>query len=205
MPAYRKWTAPVPTSIPDLHGWIADIDSAREFAERLTEECEKQEPEPLLLDALTTAAIVRYCRCFTTGVRSKLHIDKLPSATPVEIEVHERICAIRNWHIAHAVNQQEMHGLYVIVDDSPGATTGAIGFSSQGTSQIPLLPADAAEMANLCSRWIAQLKGELAQENLRLMPLARQLSREEALRLPEGELESSEDIYLKRTRKPRDA
>jgi len=190
--------------MPDLHGWIADFECARDFAHRLIEEGERDNADPLLVDALTTAAIVRYCRCFTTGIRQRLHMDRLLSATAVEFEAHERIQKIRDWHIAHAVNRQEAHGLYVIVDDSLGATSGVIGISSQGTSQIPLLPADAQELGRLCSRWIAQLKSELAQEHLRLSPMATQLSREEALRLPEGEPESSEDIHSKRTRGPRD-
>jgi hypothetical protein len=205
MPAYRKWNPPVPTLISDLHGWISDIDSAREFAERLVQESEKENPDTLLVDALTTAAIIRYNRCFTTGFRARLEIDRLSSATAADVDLHERICAIRNLHIAHAVNEQEVHALYVIVDDSREATTGALGFSSQATSQIPLLPDEAVEMTKLCNKWVQLLKEQLAQENFRLMPLVTQLSREDLFRLPEGEPESNEDVHSRRKRRPRDA
>ena len=200
MHTYRKWTPPASTSIVDVHGWLNDISSAREFAERLIEESEKKGPDTLLLDALSTAAIVRYCRCFTTGIRERLPIGQLPSATEAEIELHKRLCGIRDRHISHAVNQQEAYALYVIIDESREATTGALGLSSQSTAQIPLLPFDAAEMVDLCSKWIVRLKEQLAQENACLMPLVTQLSREELLSLPQDKPQSNDDIHVKRKR-----
>lgn len=200
MHTYRKWTPPASTSIPDVHGWLDDISCSREFAERLIHEGEKESPDTLVLDALSTAAIVRYCRCFTTGVRERLRIEQLPSATDAETELHNRLCGMRDRHICHAVNEQEAHGLYVIVDESREATTGALGFSSQATAQIPLLPLDAAEMVDLCRRWIVWLKERLVQENTRLMPLVTQLSREELLTLPQDHPTSNDDIQVKRKR-----
>lgn len=200
MHTYRKWAPPISTPIPAIHGWLDDISCSREFAERLMQEGESDRPETVLLDALSAAAIVRYCRCFTTGRRERLRIEQLPVATAAEIGLHERICDIRNWHIAHPVNQQEAHALYVIIDESPGATTGALGFSSCATAQIPLVPCEAREMVDLCSKWIAWLEEQLAQENTRLMPLAILLSREELLSFPQDAPQYNEEIRAKRER-----
>jgi hypothetical protein len=186
--------------MPAIHGWLDDMSSSRKFAERLIQEAESDSPETVLLDALSAAAIVRYFRCFTTGRRERLRIEQLPSATEAETALHERICGMRNWHISHPVNQQEAHAVYVIVDESPGATTGALGISSQATAQIPLEPLEAREMADLCSRWIAWLEEQLAQESTRLMPLASPLSREELLALPRDEPQYNEDVHAKRKR-----
>src|SRR5437764_7327517 len=112
MHSYRRWTLPVETRIPDIHGWLQDIHSAKELAERLIQETEAENPDPILLDALSTATLVRYSRCFTTGGRERLSIRQLPSADGAEIELHERLRGIRDWHIAHPVNLQEVHALY---------------------------------------------------------------------------------------------
>jgi hypothetical protein len=200
MHTHRKWTPPVSTPIPDIHGWLDDISGSREFAERLHREAEAPNPDACLLDALSAAAIVRYCRCFTTGLRDRLTIEQLPLASAAEIDFHSRIRGVRDWHISHAVNQQEAHALYVIIDESPGATTGALDFSSRATSQIPLTPEDAREMVALCDKWIIWLRDRLAQEHARLIPLATRLSREELLSLPQDEPQSNEDINAKRPR-----
>jgi len=204
MHTYRKWTPPVSSRIPDIHGWLQDIHSSQELAERLIQEAEAENPDPVLLDALSTATIVRYCRCFTTGIRERLCITQLPSATDADTELHERLRGIRDWHIAHPVNQQEVHALYVIVDESPGATTGALGFSSLSSAQLPLLPFEAKGMLELCNKWIAWLNEQLIQENTRLMPHAVQLSREELLSLPQDEPQSNTDIHARRTQTGRE-
>ena len=205
MPSYRKWTPPVASRIADVTGWLQDMHSAKELAERLIQEAEAEPPDPVLLDALSTATLVRYSRCFTTGIRERLSIANLPSATETEVELHERLRGIRDWHIAHPVNQQEVHALYVILDETPGATTGAIGFSSLSSTQLPLLPFEAKEMLELCSKWIAWLNEQLIQENMRLMPYANELSREELLSLPQDEPQSNTNIHARRTQQRREA
>lgn len=202
MPVYREWTPPVETEIPDLHGWLVDIDSAREFAARLMQESERLDPDFLLIDALSTASIMRYCRCFTSGIRVRLQIDRLPSAAEVDVALHKRLCAVRDKHIAHAVNHNEAHALYVMIDDSPDASTCVLGLSSQGSALIPLSPVEAEEMIGLCKKWIEHLKNELAREKIRLRPYVELLSRDEILALPIGEPQPSEDVHSKRHRRP---
>jgi hypothetical protein len=205
MHSYRRWTPPVASRIPDVTGWLQDMHSAQELAERLIREAGAEPPDPVLLDALSTATLVRYSRCFTTGIRERLSIANLPSTTETEVELHERLRGIRDWHIAHPVNQQEVHALYVILDEAPGATTGAIGFSSLSSTQLSLLPFEAKEMLELCSKWIVWLNEQLIQENTRLMPYANKLSRDELLSLPQDEPQSNTNIHARRTQQRREA
>lgn len=201
MHAYRKWVPPVATRIPDIHGWMQDIASARDIAVRLTKEAESEPPDPVLLDAMSTSAVVRYSRCFTTGSRERLHIKQLSSADSTEIALHDRIRGIRDWHVAHPVNQQEVHALYIIVDEAPGAKTQALGFSSFSSVQLPLRPFEAVQLVTLCSKWIDWLNIQLVQENLRLMPHANLLSREAILALPQDEPRPDENIRARRTQR----
>jgi hypothetical protein len=200
-PRYRQWTPSISTRYPDIHGWLDDIDSSREFAQRLLHESESQSPDKAVIDAMSVAAIIRYCRCFTTGCREQLRIDDLPSLSEGERRFHGWIIGVRNRHISHPVNQQEAHALYVIVDETPGADTGALGISSCTSSQIPLAQLEATDLIMLCARWTAHLKVQLAEESERLRPLINSLSRAEIMSLPQGDPEYNEDIYAQRARR----
>lgn len=171
--------------------------------ERLWSESSSETADILLLDALSTAAVVRYCRCFTSGVRARLSIDDLPTATSVEIELHMHIKGVRDRHVSHAVNEQEVHGLFVILDGSPHARTGAIGVSSFSSVDLPLQPGDVRPMIELCGKWVQWLKGQLSQEQAKLMPLVSNLSRADLLALPQEEPQTSSNIWSKRSAKPR--
>jgi hypothetical protein len=168
------------------------------MAGRLLQELTRHEADHTLIDALSTAALIRYSRCFTTGIRERLDISQLLSASEADREFHERIRGIRDWHIAHPVNQQEAHALYVIIDEATGATTGALGFSSQSSVDATLLPNEVEALLELCTKWMEWLNGELVAENLRLMPLASLLTRQQLLALPQGEPQSNPNIRAKR-------
>ena len=197
-PVYRRWTPPVETRLPDIHGWLEDIHSAHELASRLSHEFDAEKPDPVLVDALSTAALVRYSRCFTTGVRERLSIDGLSSASPSDIDLHHRLRGVRDRHIAHAVNEQEVHALYVILDGSPEATTGAIGFSSFSSAEGPIQPFDVSAMLELCEKWIRCLSTQLTQEETRLIPFAKRLSRAELMSLSQDEPQSNSNVRAKR-------
>lgn len=205
MNTYRRWTPPIASRHSDIHGWLQDIHSARDLARRLIKEAESGNPDLDLLDALSTTSLIRYSRCFTTGIRERLDIARLPSATDLDVALHKRLRGIRDWHIAHPVNQQEAHALYVIVDESPGATTGALGVSSLLSAELPMKPFEAEEMVALCGKWIIWLDEQLRQEQLRLMPFAKQLTRKELLSFPQGDPQTNEDIYAKRKQQQREA
>jgi hypothetical protein len=198
MKTYRKWMPPVSSRFQDVHGWIQDIHSSQQMAERLIQESEADNPDPNLLDALSTAAIIRYTRCFATGMRERLSIEELPSATDADIELHKRLRGIRDWHVAHPVNQQEVHAIYIIVDESPGATSGAVGISSFSSTQLPLRPFQARAMVDLCNKWTVWLEQQLLQENVRLMPHALALSRDYLLSLPQDEPQPNDNIHARR-------
>lgn len=198
-PIYRRWTPPFETRVPDIHGCLQDIQSSQELATRLLAELNAENPDPVLLDALSTATLVRYSRCFTSGIRVRLSIEELPTATPADVELHERLRGIRDWHIAHPINKQEVHALYVILDGSPTAMTGAIGFSSFSSVESPLEPSQASAMLELCVKWTDWLKIQLVHAQEPLIPYANRLSRAELLALPQDEPRPNSNIRAKRT------
>jgi hypothetical protein len=196
---YRRWSPPDGGKIEDIHGWLQDLEAAQAFFARLCDEFEAEKPDDTLIDALATAAVVRYSRCFASGMRARLNPnDTVPALGERLLSLHERIRGVRDWHVAHPVNNQEVHTLMVILEAAPYRVPGAIGFSSRTTAELPL---DADEMRaaiGLCIQWIAFLKQRFLEEQRALIPVANRLSREELLALPEEENQTDSNILARR-------
>jgi hypothetical protein len=200
-PIYRRWSPPVPTEVEDLHGWLVDLHAAKDMFERQTSLLDNERSDPLLVDALSTSALVRYGRCFTSGIRKRLGLDLLPNATAAELDLHERMRGVRDWHVAHAVNRQEAHGLYIIVNPDPSGQPTVLGISSQSTAALPLDPPEVTAAAELCRRWVVALEERLVAENLRLRPYLDELTRPQLLAMPSQE--PSTDANIKSRRRQR--
>ncbi len=195
---YTRWAPPAETRLADIHGWLSDMQAATDFAATLRIAADDEHSDPVVVDALSTAALVRYSRCFTSGSRERLRIEQLVTATPNEIDLHDWLRGVRDWHIAHPVNLQEVHALYLIVDSSPEATSGALGISSFSSSKLALTPPYIDATERLCEKWIQWLTPQLIAENQKLAPLTQQLTRAEILALPSDEPEPVSNIKARR-------
>ena len=137
--SYRLWAPPIHTGISDVHGWLQDMTSAHEFITRLIKTYREPSPDPELLDAYCIAALIRYSRCFSKGGRERLDFSSLPASSETEKQAHEHLIGTRDWHVAHPVNKQEVYAVHIILDESPGATTGAIGLSSFSSAYLEFI------------------------------------------------------------------
>ncbi len=185
---YRRWEPTIPTRLPDIEGLRNDMWAARDLAQRLTSALESGASDYTLLEAWETAAIVRYCRSFTTGKRERLKPQDNPSLLAEDIALHERLCLIRDKHIAHPVNQFETHSVYVgfcATSEPPRVTAISSGTMSGLTLSLPVVSA----LSELCTKWIVWLQQEAERESASLLVLAQRLSGEELLALPRGPVE----------------
>ena len=91
----------------DLTGIRYDLESARSFARKLQSAMEGENPDYEIVDALTTALLVRYSRPFSGGVRKWLTEDALDALSEDQRNKHERLRDFRDKHIAHSVNDFE--------------------------------------------------------------------------------------------------
>ena len=91
----------------DLTGIRYDLDSARSLARKLQTVMEEEKPDFELVDALTTAIVVRYLRPFSAGVRRRLKEETPDKLSMSQRRQHERLRDFRNKHIAHSVNAFE--------------------------------------------------------------------------------------------------
>ena len=195
---YRLWKPPVVHCLADLTGYLVDLTGAQSFLERLAAMSPGPEEDITVADALSIAAIVRYCRCFTSGNRQKLKIGELHEASSEELALHERMRGIRDWHIAHPINLQEVHALHLIVDNSPDATQLIHGLSSYSAAPLLLTAQETTLALSLIGKWVNMLKSKLVEEKLRLKPFADKMTREQVLALPADDPAPKANIKVKR-------
>ena len=91
----------------DLTGTRYDLESARSLARKLQSVMEEEKPDYELVDALTTAILVRYSRQFCGGVRRWPTEDALDELSEDQHYKHRRLRNFRDKHIAHSVNALE--------------------------------------------------------------------------------------------------
>ena len=179
-------------------GYFVDLKAAQACIEQLLEMT--LAPDTLTVaEALSTAAVIRYCRCFASGIRQKLDINSLITASAKEIAIHDRMRGVRDWHVAHPVNQQEVHALHLIVNDDPNANDLVLGMSSYQATSRPLKTDEFRLALSLCSKWVTHVQDKVVEEQLRLKPYVDQLSRADILALPTMNPDTNSNIQARRT------
>lgn len=195
---YRQWLPPIDTALSDLHGCYDDFFAAQGFAKRLAAELDNDGADPILADALTTAIFIRYCRSFTTGSRLPLHAEDCTSLSVTEQSLHEKLQEVRSWHIAHPVNLQESHALYVGFDRVESTSFAVVSISARSCRDLALTADEAEAVAVLCQRWLDWLRPQIEAEYEQLWPVAQQLTRAELLALPTREIEPNQNPQARR-------
>ena len=168
----------------DLFGIIRDLDSVVEFCTRLVAAYGRSPLDFHLLDALSTACVIRYCRCFEMGVRAKLARECVVTLAPRFADFHDYLFALRQKHLAHPVNDFEMNQAAVEL-------TGE--FSCPSVVDIKVLGGRVAGLDRPTADNLKVLADTLRRaavkdydlEKARLLEHAKSLSPDEVVKLPE--------------------
>ena len=104
---FVEFEMPEAEAFADLTGIHYDLASARSLARKLQSIMRGEIPDYELVDALTTAILVRYSRPFSGGVRKWSREDALDEMSEDQRHKHERLRSFRDKHIAHSVNAFE--------------------------------------------------------------------------------------------------
>jgi hypothetical protein len=115
----RKLNLPESQLFSDLFGVMRDLESVVEFCQRLCAAYDADPRDLYLIDALSTATVVRYCRCFETGVRAKLARECIAAIDPRFVDFHDYLFALRQKHLVHSVNEFEYNCVTVAVTEPP--------------------------------------------------------------------------------------
>lgn len=181
-----RWDDHGANGLEDLISHQADIMDALQMFRRFEDIFDAN--DYVTMDAMATTAVIRYCRCFASGVRSTLRIDDLPGLAAQDIALHQYLTDTRHKHIAHAVNQMETQSVFLGIrqaDDGSAMVTAAhVG----SRTQTAINRDQALEALELCRRWFHHLSGLIAIATDDIALRAQSLTSAELLALPRGPL-----------------
>lgn len=152
----------------DLSGIRYDLEDAKKFANRLIEIGEKTpfSPDWEVCEALTISCLIKYARCFGSGVRKsllKIENSLLNSLTPEMQADHEVFRLWRDKNIAHSIDECEKnqpHARYY----KENLELGFVSIGCSTTALKSMSSVDARSMIALVDAIFLQLDPLIARE-----------------------------------------
>src|SRR5712691_10749508 len=89
------------------HDLKATVTLCNRLEAALKDTFEGRQHDLITLETFTTAALVRYARSFTSGVRARLPKQILQGLPPKLLDDHRWFKALRDKYVAHSVNAFE--------------------------------------------------------------------------------------------------
>ncbi len=180
----------------DLTGIRYDLESARSFAKRLQSEIEREKPDYELVDALTTAILVRYSRPFSKGIRKWPKEDALDELSEDQRDKHDRLRLFRDKHIAHSVNVFEENQLIARYVEGREYSEGVYSVECQHGRIVGLSSSETESVIDLATAMIEYVDRLLVIEKEALLTKVRSISFADLLlkRRNRRHLSSSADI-----------
>lgn len=180
MAQYRSYPFQVPEAkrLASLAGADTDMAAVVEYCERLEENWQDLGFDSLVMDAFSTAAVVRYGRCFKSGVRDRLPEAALDTARPALREAHRYVIKLRDMHIAHSVNPFEENEVSVQIADHFVSSDEIFAINTAHGRAIGLPSDTPPRLGTLAMWWRSWIEQEMKSERAMLLELAKRQSLE---------------------------
>jgi hypothetical protein len=143
---YVDLNIPEARLLADLSSQANDLQTTADMCDLALTEFSKGSSVVGLLEALTSAAVVRYSRCFATGVRANIPNAILNGLPGDQNADHNFFIDLRNNYIAHSINAFEETEIvaYLVPEER-----GPRGVSSIGTQHARLVSLGAQDFNRL--------------------------------------------------------
>jgi hypothetical protein len=175
-------TGPETHRLADMGGVLQDLSWVVEVCDRLLARIDDLRGNTVELEALESAAIVRYARCFNTGVRTAFRLDRSwIDRLPAELQAaHDVAYARREKHIAHSVNDWELNEVtaQLRLDEATG-TREVVAVSVRHYRALGLARNGVEALRELARATRDLIRVEFDAERARLLPIARAISMDE--------------------------
>ena len=165
----------------DLNGVAIDLESALALAKYLGDRFASGAFDMEVVDAFSTAILVRYSRPFMTGVRGRLGTDVLKGLSPEQLQLHEKFMEWRSKHIAHSVNPFEENQVVAYYNTETVAETGIQSISVQQDRIVGLSLQDLTEIQTLAGRLLTVVRERIEAEKGRILEIVQNRPVEEVL------------------------
>jgi hypothetical protein len=100
-------TLPEAGTLADLYGVRYDLDESARLCMKALKLCKEKPDDYRLVDAVVAAALVRYFRCLSTGVRLGIQASDLASLSQEDQETQQYLKDLRDKYVVHSVNPFE--------------------------------------------------------------------------------------------------
>jgi hypothetical protein len=152
----------------DLYGIVFDLDAAAYLCDRAIELSQPRSRDSLVVEGLVAAAVIRYGRCFASGVRFGLTSTDLGDLGHGALESHGYFKDLRDKFVAHSVNPFEETFVTATATEQGGVKLPirAIG---PGQHRLVLSASTAEALGRLISDVNAVVGKRVAAEERRLL------------------------------------
>ena len=172
---------PEAAHLADLTGIRYDLISARSFAQWLKTVYEAERPDWELVDAFSTAILVRYSRPFTTGVRKWSREEALKALSGPQRQKHDWLRVYRDKHIAHSVNAFEQNQPVARYWVERVQEEGITSVECNHKRFVGLSPANLEDVIELTTTLLSYVDGCLEDEKARVLEIVRTMPLDEVL------------------------
>jgi len=114
----------------DVASIIRDLQATRETCTRVIGLLDSPQKDPILLEGLWSAALVRYIRCFAYGKRYGLTEDVFEGLQGDPIGTHRWYKNLRDKHVAHSVNPYEQVRVGIVLSPEEARDRKILGIST---------------------------------------------------------------------------
>ncbi len=172
IPRLIDFSVPEAKVLADLLAIRADLISVKELSRTYALCFEVSGTHPYVLSSLAVAAIVRYCRTFGSGVRTRLQSEWLEALSEEHRCTHRRVKDLRDKWIAHSVNSFEETQIVAAVltlDD----VTEVLQIGGQGRNILAIEPAEFRALFDLSHALKLEVEKAAMIENQVVLKAAR--------------------------------
>lgn len=167
------FTAPGTELLSSLIGMREDLLGVQEYCRRL--KAMRGAPFDLIAwEAYSAAAVIRYARCFSSGVRLRLPREFFDSAATAQKAFHRRMLDLRNMHVAHSVNELEENFVTITVRSEDGKPGEIQGVSQANGRTVGLELGEPEELHALVQWILARIELLALPEREAVLRLAKQ-------------------------------
>ena len=192
-------TIPEAEALADLFGIEYDLDESAMLCGKAIDLCQESPVDYQLVEAVVTAALVRYFRCLASGVRLGIQADDLLGLSEEEMGSHRYLKDLRDKYVVHSVNPFEFSYVTVTATERDGEILPITSISS-GNHRI-ILTRETAEMLRTVVRKVRDIVGEkILVEKERVLQVVQTLPLEE---VHAGDLYSPKPILASQVGKAR--
>jgi len=156
--------------------WLVlyDLEGVVRTCDRLLELIATKSQDHVLLESLSTAALIKYVRCFGTGQRTGLCEDDLLGLPGDPVGVHRYFKDLRDKHIAHSVNPLEQVRVGAILADD--GSVSALGHLAG--KNISMSDEQARTLKALAVAIVSRLRQSLDSQHAKLFKWAQEQPRD---------------------------